>query len=351
MRLLCIANPERYRVATTDVPASYARLAAHPRVTLFHADTAALAESAEELPVVAVPEGFRAEDFPDLPTRPATRASPESFDAVFCRTLKPFPPGYLDALAERAEKVRFVNDPRGIRRQLEPGFLLEAAGPFLPPCLRVDDPGEAEAFFAREGPLVAKRSNSCGGRGVFRVTRARDGSWGTDNALEGERRFGDFEALFAHVAGTPAERILLMRYLPRVVQGDRRVVVVGGEILGAYLRRSGQGHWVQNVAFGAECELVRASAEDAAVVAATAPAYARLGIHVLGYDFLEDDDGRWRVSEINAGNVGGLARLEELGVGDATERLVAFLERHASRREPELASSPTTLAKPWEGPA
>ena len=81
------------------------------------------------------------------------------------------------------------------------------------------------------------------------------------------------------------------------------------------------------MSFGATCLPSEVTAADAAVVAATAPAYARAGIHVLGYDLLRDDDGSWRVSEINAGNVGGLARLELLGAEGVTERLVAWLAR------------------------
>ena len=70
------------------------------------------------------------------------------------------------------------------------------------------------------------------------------------------------------------------------------------------------------------------------LVRVTANRYRELGIYVLGYDLLRDDD-TWVVSEINAGNVGGLFRLQYLGVAGITDRLVDWLCRYAERsREP-----------------
>ncbi len=325
MRLLCIANPERYARASTDVPVSYARLAGHADVELFHADTRDALAGGDEVPALRVPRGFAPADFAGLADAPRNPTKITSFDAVFCRTLKPFPEGYLERLAGWCERVRFVNDPRGIRRQLDPGFLLEAAGAYLPEACLTGDAARAEAFLREHGTVVAKRPNSCGGREVYRLDRDAEGRFGSDNVVEGSRRFDDFAALFAHVRGPAGDPLLLMRYLRRVTEGDRRLIALDGEILGAYLRIARSGHWVQNVSSGARCEPVAVAPEDAALVAATAPAYARAGIALLGYDLLRDDDGAWRVSEINAGNVGGLARLEQLGARGVTERFVAWL--------------------------
>jgi glutathione synthase/RimK-type ligase-like ATP-grasp enzyme len=138
--------------------------------------------------------------------------------------------------------------------------------------------------------------------------------------------------------------MLLMRYLPRVVEGDRRVIVVDGDIYGAYLRKSSDGDWIQNVSFGAGCELVPVDIGDRRIGDATHGPYRDAGIHVLGYDLLWDDNGDWRISEINAGNIGGLFRIEYLGVPGVTDRFVAWLHadhnRNSSRRG--RFSAPTT---------
>ncbi len=332
MRLLCIANPGAYRPGATDVPESYARLAALPGLELFHADTRALQAAGGRIEVCPVPAGFRAEDFHRLSSQPTRRLAPGDLDVAFCRTLKPFPEGYLERLCGWSRQLPFVNDPAGIRRQLAPSFLLEAAGDFLPPFLVTRDPEPARAFLRRHGRVVAKRPGSCGGREVFRVGAGSDGRLHLDNVVEGSRCFDDFAALFAHLLAGEAGPLLWMRYLPRVVQGDKRLLVVDGEIYGAYLRRSTRGHWVQNVSVGAVCEPAEPGEADRELVAATAPAYRAAGIHVLGYDLIEDDDGSRRVSEINAGNVGGLARLESLGAPGSIARFGAWLGRFAARR-------------------
>ena len=125
-----------------------------------------------------------------------------------------------------------------------------------------------------------------------------------------------------------------------------RVVVVDGEIYGGYLRRSADGHWVQNVSLGGGCELVPVGSTERVAIAATFQAYQRAGIHVLGYDFLRDDDGSWRLSEINAGNVGGLDRLEHLGVRGVTDRFVDWLQ---SRCDGSRGSVPLDRCLPLPG--
>ena len=128
--------------------------------------------------------------------------------------------------------------------------------------------------------------------------------------------------MFLYVTKGSSERVLLMSYLTRVTEGNRRIVVMDGEIFGTYIRRSKSGHWVQNVSFGSTCELMTITEEDRRMVEATAPYYQQAGIRLLGYDLLLDNSGTWKISEINAGNIGGLFRLEYLGVKGVSDRFV-----------------------------
>jgi glutathione synthase/RimK-type ligase-like ATP-grasp enzyme len=128
--------------------------------------------------------------------------------------------------------------------------------------------------------------------------------------------------MFLYVTKGSSERVLLMSYLTRVTEGNRRIVVMDGEIFGTYIRRSKSGHWVQNVSFGSTCELMTITEEDRRMVEATAPYYQQAGIRLLGYDLLLDNSGTWKISEINAGNIGGLFRLEYLGIPGITDRFI-----------------------------
>ncbi len=329
MRLLLISNPEAYRTATTDIPLSYARLASSPGIELFHADTGALLTPGDSIAATRVPATFQPEDFVGLGEATVNEFAPGDFDLGFCRTLKPFPPDYLHRLQDRSAKLRFVNDPAGIERQLELGFVVEAAGDFMPPTLITADAAEAESYFDWHGTLVAKRANSCGGRGVFKLSRDGSGDTIVDHVVEGELRFGQFsEAFQALSAGEP---LLLTRYLRRVTEGEKRIIVLDGAILGAYQRTSANGHWIQNVSFGAKTELTSVSEREAEIVANTCGRYRDRGIHLLGYDLLRDDAGEWVVSEINAGNIGGVFRLETMGVPGVTRHVVEWLEQFAAR--------------------
>ena len=122
-----------------------------------------------------------------------------------------------------------------------------------------------------------------------------------------------------------------MRYLKRVDEGDKRVVVVDGEIYGAYIRRSQSGHWVNNVSGDGECTLAEITDAEREAIAKTVGHYRDRGLHTLGYDFLMDNDGTWRISEINAGNIGGFARLELLTNKPVVERLISWMIEFAQR--------------------
>ncbi len=334
MKLLCIANPPAYEHATTDIPLSYERLAAHPEIELFHADTAAMMVSGQSIDIVPIPPGFTADEFGQLPKQRPTRMPADAFHIAFCRTLKPFPDGYLTRLLQWSQSVPFVNNPAGIARQLDVGFLLEAASAFTPPTRVTKDESVAQSFLNTHGTIVVKHSNSCGGRGVYKVSTTTQGAWVTDNVIEQMRVFLSFSDCFHHLSRGGTEAVLLMRYLPRVIEGDKRIVVMDGDIFGAFLRRSPTGHWIQNVSFGSSCDIVPVTDADRGLVSATAPYYCDAGIRLLGYDLLLDDDGSWKVSEINAGNIGGVFRLESMGVLGTTNRFVEKLQTIATPKAP-----------------
>jgi hypothetical protein len=320
-----------YRGSVSDIPLSYARLAAHPEVELFHADTRSILEGSAGFRAAPVTAGFMPGDFSRLDVRQAIPCTPEDFDIAFCRTLKPFPDGYLQKLVNLSERLLFVNHPAGIESQLDPGVRSRCRRrPY-----RTGHPhrghGTAAAFLAEHGTVVAKRPNSCGGREVYRI-ETTTGGCRTDNVTQGECDYTDFSVLFTQLTEQGRQAILLMRYLPRVVKGDGRLIVVNGEIYGAYLRTSRSGHWVQNVSFGAGCDLVTPDERDSETVADTYGPYRDAGINILGYDLLQDDNREWRISEINAGNIGGLFRIEYLGVAGVTDRFVTWLVQCHVRR-------------------
>lgn len=209
---------------------------------------------------------------------------PGDIDAVFCRTLKPFAEGYLRHLTGIESQVRFLNRPSSKIQQLKPHFLSALAGSFMPPHLVSGDPRQIEAFVETHGQVVAKQSNSTQAQGVFRLHK-------TNNAYQVQNARGqcsEYESLticldqLQHGIDGPLQ---FMRFLPRTSEGDKRVVVLDGQILGAYRRRSATGNWVNNVAMGGLCDLDHITDEERHAIEATWPCYASLGLRILGYDF------------------------------------------------------------------
>ena len=346
MNLLLISDPVRCGDAAMDVPAFYRAAARRPGWRVHHCPTQRVVGSdPDRLPVASLPADLSHGHFQELNQRAPAAISLKQVDLVFCRSLKPFPAGYLDALSGWERLTRFVNRPSSKRIQMRADFLPSFAAPFLIGLQTCGDAAALEAFTARHGVIVAKRMNSTGGRAVFRVWR-QDGDWCTDNIVEGRHRFTGAGPLMAHLQSQPGEVLQLSRFLPRALEGDKRVVVVDGEIQGAYLRRSGTGHWVNNVSHDGQCSLAEIGAGERRAIEATVPRYRELGLFTLGYDFLRHDDGRWLISEINVGNVGGFHRLQRLSGEPVLQRLLSWMERSIQGRPPPVERSSPSAAPP-----
>lgn len=344
MKLLSICDPTRYDKPPLDVPTFYQRLAADPRVEFYHIPTPHVFTST--LPTVQAAHasgdlsyeaflalGDRANDWLDL----------ADIDVVFCRTLKPYPAHYLDTLAVWEEWTQFTNRPSSKKQQMQLDFLPRIAQGYVPDTLVTAVWTQALAFFEQFQTIVAKQPNSCGGRGVFKIWYDHHMFY-VDNIVTGTQTFPQFAEVMAYLQQSPSDSIQFCRYLHRTHAGDKRVVVVDGEIYGGYLRRSRSGHWVNNVSTGGDCTIAPVTQDEMDAIAHTVGYYQALGLHTLGYDFLMDDDGTWRISEINAGNIGGFARLELLTGEPVMERLIRWLIEYAQRSQSGTVSLPRSVS-------
>ncbi|MEM9541341.1 MAG: hypothetical protein AAGA60_17810 [Cyanobacteria bacterium P01_E01_bin.42] len=334
MKFLAICDPTRYDRPPLDVPTFYQRLSEKKGIDFFHIPSDRVFDNpfySPQIQVAPVSGELSYERFIKLGDFAHHPISLEEIDLIFCRTLKPFPPGYLNQLQNWEQFVQFVNSPTGKKEQIQPDFLLKVASSFIPSTIITADWQEALDFFTQNNHIIiAKQANSCGGRGVFKI-EYRDGKFQVDNFLAGVREFANFAEVMHYMQKSSGDSLILMKYLSRVGAGDKRIVVVDGEIYGAYIRRSASGHWINNVSGDGECFLAEITAEEKEAIAATVGAYRDRGLHTLGYDFLMDETGTWRISEINAGNIGGFARLELLTGQPVMERFFAWLQEYARR--------------------
>ena len=329
--LLLICDPSSYPTADSDVAGFYKAVAASS-TTSWHVSSSALASSTAEstLPAVRLPQPLYQADFLQLDSRSPTALPLNEISAAFCRTLKPFRDGYLNRLQSLEPSLRFLNRPSSKKRQMEAVFLNEVAGSFTPPTLCSCDPETIERFIADHGTVVAKRNNSTQAQGVFRIQRTTSG-WITDHVHETERADTSLPQLLKALQQGSEEPLQFSRFLRGTTAGDKRVVVVDGTILGAFRRRSKHGHWVNNRAAGGDCVADTIGDDERIAIASTWPTYRAMGLRILGYDFLKNDCGRWCVSEINAGNVGGFMRLDALYQSNAMAHLLAWIQDFSER--------------------
>jgi len=338
---LIISNPQPYRDRFGDVPIFYRHLAKNHRINLFHLNTNQVLSSKTNSNIIwatEIKQDLPYEQFLNLSNYPTNPHLLEQFDLTFCRSLKPFPDGYLDSLSNWEQQLLFVNSPSYKKEQIAADFLLKIAQDWIPETIVTKDHDTAFAFWLKHQTIIAKQANSCGGRGVYKIWY-EDNLFQLDNFNQGQHSFNNFSQVIDYLTARTPEPIQFVRYLNQVKQGDKRIVVVDGEIYGAYLRRSKSGHWVNNVSSDGECLLAEITDAEKDAIASTVEAYQTRGLHTLGYDFLLDDDGIWRISEINAGNIGGFARLEQLTGVPIMARFIDWLINFSESKKAISATS------------
>ncbi len=337
IRLLLICKPAAYPPKVAETPELYQHLAADPRFELFHCDPTWLWEIEDdgkplEIPVVPVPRELSYEEFLELSDRSqAISNRVSSFDLAFCRTLKPFPLGYMERLEELERAVKFVNSPQGIVTHLQPTYLPSIAPGLTPDLIVTRDVDAATDFIRQHQRVVAKKAKSCGGKGVFRIAASETG-FVIDGLKIEQMIFRTASECLEFLFELDGDPFQFVRYLPLNHHGDKRVLVVDGETYGAYLRKGPAGSWIHNVSSGGSYQHTTISDREHEIIRRTAPHYRRLGVTTLGYDFLMDDDGQWTLSEINAGNIAGYSLLEELTGQPIYDRFADFLYQYAPKR-------------------
>ena len=194
-----------------------------------------------------------------------------------------------------------VNRPSGIIRTSSKAFLLEVAE-VCPPIRLVRSVEEVLAY-AQEFPLVLKPLREYGGKGVIKIK-------GQD--LDDGNQIYDAQKYLQQLRPVlESEGMLAMKFLKNVSQGDKRIIVVGGEIMACSLRLPAADSWLCNVAQGGTAVAATAEPEERELVATIHPKLAAAGVLIYGVDTLVNDDGQRVLSEINTLSIGGFPQAEQ----------------------------------------
>lgn len=232
-----------------------------------------------------------------------------SFDVILIRQDPPFDMGYVanTYLLERAGTL-VINRPRGVRNIPEKLSTLSFPD-LIPPTFVGRDLGGLIAFAREYGEVVLKPAFMAGGDGVVRL-KAGDADF--------ERRARKF------LDEIGKEPLVAQQYLPRVMDGDKRVFVLGGEAIGAVRRMPQGGDFRANLHAGGVAVATEVDTRDREIAARVAPLLADEGVLFAGLDVI---DGR--LTEINVTSPTLVRELKRFGGEDIPLRFWERVEKMA----------------------
>jgi glutathione synthase len=222
------------------------------------------------------------------------------FDVVLMRQDPPFDIKYIDAtffLEAIHPKTLVVNNPAEVRSAPEKIFVTRFPD-LQPPTLITWDRDAIREFRARHGDVVLKPLNGRGGSGVTRHLQ--------DDP--------NLDALLEIHAELSREPVIVQKFLPSVTKGDKRILLVDGEAVGAINRVPEKGQIRSNMAVGGKPEPIELSARDREICAAIGPELKRRGLIFVGIDVIGD-----YLTEINVTSPTGAQALKRFTGVDASE--------------------------------
>jgi glutathione synthase len=188
-----------------------------------------------------------------------------------------------------------VNDPASVRNAPEKVWVLDFAR-YMPPTLVTRSLDEARAFLAEHGEVVVKPLHGNGGKAVFKV--GRDGA--------------NLASLIELFNAAYREPHVVQAFLPGVAEGDKRIVLVDGEVAGAVNRIPGEGEIRSNLAVGGKAAKTGLTPREEEICAALAPELKARGLLFVGIDVI---GGEW-LTEINVTSPTGIVAIDRFNGTD-----------------------------------
>ena len=229
------------------------------------------------------------------------------WDVVWLRQDPPFDMGYITSthlLDMIHPDTLVVNDPTWVRNYPEKLLVLQFPD-LTPPTTIARDLDTLKAFKQKHGDIILKPLYGNGGAGVFRL--------GPD-----DRNMNSLHELFTSINNEP---LIAQKFLPDVSQGDKRVILVDGEPVGAINRVPAKGETRSNMHVGGRAEKVGLSQRDLEICEAIGPLLREKGQIFVGIDVI----GGY-LTEINVTSPTGIQELEHFDGINIAEKIWQAIE-------------------------
>jgi glutathione synthase len=238
----------------------------------------------------------------------------EEFDSVWMRKDPPFDLKFffvthLLSLIDQS-KCFVMNSPKGLREANEKLYALRFPEQ-IPQTLVTSDIARLRSFMAElGGEMIIKPLDASGGSGVFYLN-GQDRN--TNSILE--------------VASDNGRRLVMaQRYLPEIRQGDKRIIVLNGEPLGAVLRVPLESETRGNIHVGGQCMKTEVTDRDREICAELAPLLRADGLYFVGLDVI----GSF-LTEVNVTSPTGIQEINALNQVRLETNVVDFVEQQVAK--------------------
>jgi glutathione synthase len=202
-----------------------------------------------------------------------------------------------------------VNDPVSVRNAPEKLWVLDFPQ-FMPPTAITRSLGLARKFLAEQGEIVIKPLHGFAGGSVFRI--------GPDGQ--------NLASLMEVFNRTYREPHVLQKFLPEIAEGDKRIVLVDGEVAGAINRLPGAGEIRSNLAVGGKAAKTGLTPREQEICAVLGPECRKRGLLFVGLDVI---GGRW-LTEINVTSPTGIVAIDSFNGTDTPALIWDAIERRVN---------------------
>lgn len=312
MRIVVIMDPPESVLVDADTSFALMLEAENRGHEVLHCLARDLVLDGGEVLAQTRPAHMRRDGAPPIALAEPAETRLRDVDVVLVRTDPPFDDRYLwcTLMLERLRGATLVvNDPRGLREANEKLYACNFPE-LMPRTIVASDRARIRAFVAAVGGrAVVKPLDGKGGEGVMALG---EGDPNFNAIVETVTRFGTRVAM-------------VQEYLPAVREGDKRILVLDGEPLGAILRVPRGGDLRSNLHVGGEAVRAALDANDRRIIETLAPRLRADGLWFVGLDVIGG-----KLTEVNVTSPTGIQQMSRLDSINYTARILDWLERRVA---------------------
>lgn len=239
--------------------------------------------------------------------------SDDQVDALFIRTDPPFDREYLMAtwlLDRLPSKVKVINNPQGVRTVNEKVWATQFTS-IIPPTIVSSNKHDLLEFLKEQPDAIAKPTDGHGGHSVFHIHPGQ----------------GNTNVILETLTDRWSKEIIVQRYVPDSKDGDKRILLLNGDPLGAVLRKHSDEDHRNNFFAGGKPLATEITKRDLEIIAALKPELQKLGLYFVGIDVIGDF-----LIEVNVTSPTGLQEMNRLYNAALEDKVIDFVERLIKER-------------------